>query len=75
MPIAFRNKMSKCKKEYRITDYASTEVAVAIPDSKVLTIIHGCVMQKLNIGCNGTENERLWYSRSAETVLGGMEDL
>lgn len=34
MPIAFRNKLSKFRKEYRITDYASTEVLrVALPDS------------------------------------------
>jgi hypothetical protein len=35
MPIAFANKMGKLRKEYRVTDYASTEVLrVAIPDSK-----------------------------------------
>ena len=56
LPIAFRNRMSKYRKEYRITDYASTEVlAVAIPDLKVLITTHGCVMLKLNIGNNGTE--------------------
>lgn len=35
LPISLQNKMSKFRKKYKITDYASTEVlAVAIPDSK-----------------------------------------
>lgn len=35
LPISLQNKMSKFRKKYKITDYASTEVlAVAIPDTK-----------------------------------------
>lgn len=35
LPISLKNKLSKFRKEYRITDYASTEVLrVALPDSK-----------------------------------------
>jgi hypothetical protein len=34
MPLAFRNKLSKFRKEYMITDYASTEVLrVGLPDA------------------------------------------
>ena len=73
MPIAFRNKMSKYRKEYRITDYASTEVlAVAIPDSK--GTYHNSWMRYAEVEYWMQwyrEIERgYWYSRSAETVLG-----
>lgn len=73
MPIAFRNRMSKYRKEYRITDYASTEVlAVAIPDSK--GTYHNSWMRYAEVEYWMQwyrEIERgYWYSRSAETVLG-----
>lgn len=73
MPIAFMNKMSKYRKEYRITDYASTEVlAVAIPDSKGK--YHDSWMRYADVEYWMQwyrEIERgYWYSRSAETVLG-----
>lgn len=72
-PIAFSNKMSKYRKEYRITDYASTEVlAVAIPDSKGK--YHNSWMRYADVEYWMQwyrEIERgYWYSRSAETVLG-----
>jgi hypothetical protein len=73
LPIAFRNRMSKYRKEYRITDYASTEVlAVAIPDSKGK--YHNSWMKYAEVEYWQQwyrEIERgLWYSRSADTVLG-----
>jgi len=73
LPIAFRNRMSKYRKEYRITDYASTEVlAVAIPDSNGK--YHNSWMRYAEVEYWQQwyrEIERgLWYSRSAETVLG-----
>lgn len=73
MPIAFMNKMSKYRKEYRITDYASTEVlAVKIPDSK--GAYHDSWMRYADVEYWMQwyrEVERgYWYSRSAETVLG-----
>lgn len=73
MPIAFRNKMSKYRKEYRITDYASQEVlSVGIPDSKGK--YHRSWMRYAEVEYWQQwyrEIERgYWYSRSAETVLG-----
>jgi hypothetical protein len=73
LPIAFRNRMSKYRKEYRITDYASTEVlAVAIPDSK--GAYHNSWMRYAEVEYWQQwyrEVERgYWYSRSADTVLG-----
>lgn len=71
-PIGFRNKLSKFRKKYKVTDYASTEVlAVAVPDSsgKMQTswIRYADVeywMQWYR------ELERgVWYSRSTDTVL------
>lgn len=72
-PIAFINKMSKYRKEYRITDYASQEVlSVAIPDSK--GGYHNSWMKYAEVEYWlqwYREIERgYWYSRSAETVLG-----
>ena len=74
MPLAFRNRMSKYRKEYRITDYASTEVlAVAIPDSKGK--YHNSWMKYAEVEYWSQwyrEIERgYWYSRSADTVIGG----
>lgn len=73
MPIAFSNRMSKYRKEYKITDYASTEVlAVAIPDSKGK--FHNAWMKYAEVEYWQQwyrEVERgYWYSRSADTVLG-----
>lgn len=72
-PIAFRNRMSKFRKEYRITDYASTEVlAVKIPDSKGK--YHDSWMRYAEVEYWMQwyrEIERgYWYSRSAQTVMG-----
>lgn len=73
MPIAFRNRMSKYRKEYRITDYASQEVlAVKVPDSK--GGYHDSWMRYAEVEYWQQwyrEIERgYWYSRSADTVLG-----
>jgi len=73
MPIAFRNKMSKYRKEYRITDYASTEVlACKIPDSKGK--LHDSWMRYAEVEYwqqwYGELERGHWYSRSADTVIG-----
>ena len=73
MPMAFRNKMTKYRKEYRITDYASTEVlACKIPDSK--GNVHDGWMKYAEVEYWQQwyrEIERgQWYSRSADTVIG-----
>lgn len=73
MPIAFRNKMSKYRKEYRVTDYASTEVlAVGIPDSKGKYHKSWIRYAEVEYWMQWyREIERgYWYSRSAETVIG-----
>lgn len=74
MPIALQNKMSKARKQYKITDYASTEVlAVAIPDSKGQ--YHKSWMRYADVEYWQQwyrELERMsWYSRSTDTVIGG----
>jgi hypothetical protein len=71
--IALSNKMSKFRKEYRITDYASTEVlAVSIPDRKGKR--HSSWMRYAEVEYWQQwyrELERgIWYSRSTETVKG-----
>ena len=73
MPIAFMNRMSKFRKEYRITDYASTEVlSVAIPDSN--GGYHNMWMKYAEVEYWKQWYQELergfWYSRSADTVLG-----
>lgn len=73
LPISLRNKMSKFRKKYKITDYAATEVlAVAIPDSK--GAYHTSWMKYAEVEYWQQwyrELERgTWYSRSANTVLG-----
>ena len=73
MPIAFRNKMSQYRKEYRITDYASTEVlACKIPDSKGK--LHDSWMRYAEVEYWQQWYRELergqWYARSADTVLG-----
>lgn len=74
LPISLRNKMSKIRKQYRITDYASTEVlAVGVPDSKGK--LHQAWMKYAEVEYWQQwyrEIERLaWYSRSTDTVMGG----
>jgi len=73
LPISLRNKMTKFRKKYKITDYASTEVlAVAIPDSKGQ--YHTSWMKYAEVEYWQQwyrELERgIWYSRSADTVIG-----
>lgn len=74
LPIAFANKMSKFRKEYRITDYASTEVlAVKVADSKGK--LHDSWMRYADVEYwmqwyRELERGR-WYSRSTESVVGG----
>ena len=71
MPIAFQNKLGKARKQYRITDYASTEVlAVAIPDSN--GAFHKSWIRYAEVEYWQQwyrELERMaWYSRSTDTV-------
>lgn len=73
MPIAMRNRMSKYRKKYKVTDYASTEVlAVGIPDSNGK--VHKSWMRYADVEYWMQwyrELERgYWYSRSADTVIG-----
>jgi hypothetical protein len=73
LPISLRNRMSKYRKKYKITDYASTEVlAVKIPDEKGK--LHDSWMRYADVEYwqqwyRELERGR-WYSRSADTVLG-----
>jgi hypothetical protein len=74
MPIGLRNRMGKYRKKYKVTDYASTEVlAVGIPDSKGQ--YHKSWIRYADVEYWMQwyrELERgYWYSRSAETVIGG----
>jgi len=73
MPIAFRNKMSKYKKSYMITDMAAQEVlAVAVPDSNGK--MHRKWMKYAEVEFwkqwYREKEIALWYSRSTDTVLG-----
>lgn len=73
LPITLESKMSKFRKKYKITDYASTEVlAVAIPDSNGK--FHTSWMRYADVEYWQQwyrELERgAWYTRSTETVLG-----
>ena len=73
MPISLRSRMGKYRKEYRITDYASTEVlAVAVQDSNGK--MHRQWMRYAEVEFWKQwyrEIERgAWYSRSTETVIG-----
>lgn len=73
LPISLKNKMSKARKQYKITDYASTEVlAVKIPDSK--GGYHDSWMRYADVEYWQQwyrELERMaWYSRSTDTVIG-----
>lgn len=73
MPISLRNQLSKIRKKYKITDYASQEVlAVAIPDSKGK--FHNSWMKYAEVEYWQQwyrEVEALyWYGRKADSVLG-----
>ena len=73
LPISLKNKMGKVRKQYKITDYASTEaLAVAIPDSKGK--YHSSWMRYADVEYWQQwyrELERLsWYSRSTDSVEG-----
>lgn len=75
-PLGFRNKMSKYGKQYKITDYASTEVlSVAIPveqNGKVTYVTNWIRYAEVEYWQQWyRELERgFWYSRSSDTVLG-----
>ncbi len=73
MPLAFRSRMSKFRKEYKITDYASQEVlAVKIPDSKGK--LHDSWVRYAEVEYWQQwyrEMERaVWYTRGTDTVMG-----
>lgn len=72
-PISLRNKMTKYRKQYKITDYASTQVlATAIPDSKGQYHTFWNRYAEVEYWQQWyRELERgAWYSRSTDTVLG-----
>jgi hypothetical protein len=74
MPLAFRNRMGKYGKQYKVTDYASTEVlAVGIPNPKTGKYEKSW-MKYAEVEYWQQwyrEIERgYWYSRSADTVPG-----
>ena len=68
-PIALRNKLSKFRKEYRVTDYASTEVLrVALPDANgnlQKTWIRYADVRFMQQWYEELEYAR-WYSRSGD---------
>jgi hypothetical protein len=72
-PLTLSNKMSKFRKKYKITDYASQEVlAVKVPDSK--GNLHDSWMRYAEVEYWQQwyrELERgIWYTRSTDTVKG-----
>lgn len=72
-PISLRGRMSKFRKQYRITDYASTEVlAVAVVDSNGKS--HSSWFRYAEVEYWQQwyrELERgVWYTRSTDTVMG-----
>lgn len=72
MPLGLTNRMGKFSKQYKVTDYASTEVlAVGIPDSNGK--IHQSWIKFAEVEYwmqwyQELERSR-WYSRSTDTVL------
>lgn len=73
LPISLRNKMSKFRKQYKITDYAATEVlAVAIPDSKGKMQQSWIKYAEVEYWMQWyKELERgSWFTRSTDTVMG-----
>lgn len=74
LPLSLRDKMGKFRKQYKITDYASTEVlAVGIPDSKGK--YHKSWIRYADVEYWMQwyrELERgYWYNRSTDSVIGG----
>jgi hypothetical protein len=73
LPIALQNRMNKLRKQYKITDFASTAVlAVAIPDSKGgyhKSWIRYAEVEFWKQWYRELERNA-WYSRSTETVIG-----
>lgn len=71
--IAFKNKMSKFRKEYRVTDYASQEVlCVKIPDANgklVDSWVRYAEVEYWQQWYKEVE-KGYWYGRSTETVPG-----
>lgn len=72
LPISLKNKLSKYRKEYRVTDYASTEVLrIAIPDSKGKyhkSWIRYADVEFMSQWHREKEIAR-WYSRSTDTIM------
>lgn len=73
LPLSLSDRMGKFRKEYKITDYASTEVlAVKVPDSQ--DKLHDSWMRYADVEYWQQwyrEIERgFWYSRSTDTVMG-----
>lgn len=75
-PLAMKNKMSLYRKEYRVTNYAATEVlAVKIPveeNGKITYVPTWMRYAEIEYWRQWyQEMERaVWYSRSSETVIG-----
>ncbi len=73
LPISLRNKMSKYRKKYKVTDYASTEVLrVAIPGTDgnlYKSWIRYAEMEYWREWYQELERGR-WYSKSTDTVIG-----
>lgn len=72
-PLALKNSMSKFRKEYEITDYASTAVlAVGVPDKKGK--VHKSWIRYAEVEYWQQWYRELergsWYTRSAKSVLG-----
>lgn len=76
LPIALRNRMSLYRKEYKITNYAATEVlAVAVPvmqDGKISHVTNWMKYAEIEYWQQWyRELERgFWYSRSTDTIIG-----
>lgn len=76
LPIALRNKMSLYRKEYKITNYAATEVlAVGVPvtqNGKTTHVTNWMKYAEVEYWQQWyREQERgFWYSRSSDTVIG-----
>lgn len=76
LPIALRNRMSLYRKQYKITNYAATEVlAVGVPimeNGKTKTVTNWMKYAEMEYWQQWyRELERgFWYSRSTDTVVG-----
>jgi len=72
LPISLKNKLSKYRKEYRVTDYASTEVLnIGIPDSNGK--YHKFWMRYADVEFmkqwNREKEIAKWYSRSGDSIM------